>query len=232
MKCLLLLLVACGSLFGQSYVLAFTRTATTGISIPMRGAAVNQFHQLTVIAYDKTAGSCSAGWTGVIYLRGSQDNVTYTQMSISITSVAQNAVAYTSAAGSFAYVDVDYVSGSTSTCAISAWYSGTNTGYPAFNTPLTPAAPIQIAGNTTLLSGQQSVTTSAVALATHATKQVCVKNNDASTQSVFIGPAGVTTTTGQELLADEAVCLPVANTNLIFVVAAMTGATVSWAGTN
>jgi hypothetical protein len=115
---------------------------------------------------------------------------------------------------------------------LTAWYSGTNTGVISTNIPgLTPVVPAQIAGNRTLFSGQQAVTGTAVALTANAAAQVCVKAEIANTINVYIGPSGVTTSTGDELGPGEARCLPVVNTNLIFVVASTTGAKVTWSGT-
>jgi hypothetical protein len=232
-KLIALIVLTAAAASGQSLNRAFYNSVTTGVSAPMLGGSVNQFHQLTVIASDITTNSCSGGWSGVIYLQASQDNVTWTQFGLSITAVADNAIQYTSTAGAFGYVRVNYVSGNTSACALTAWYSGTNTGYPSFNTPVPPATPpVQILGNGTLYSGQQAVTGTAAALATNSTKQACFKALVANAINIYLGPSGVTTSTGIELAPDEAVCLPVSNTNLVYVVASTTGASVSWIGTN
>jgi len=89
-----------------------------------------------------------------------------------------------------------------------------------------------VTGNATMLSGQQAVTNAAVALATNTVKNICVKALSTNTASVFIGPSGVTTATGFELAADDSYCGPVTNTNLIFVIAAAGGSTVSWFAQN
>jgi hypothetical protein len=89
-----------------------------------------------------------------------------------------------------------------------------------------------IAGNATMFSGQQAVTNAAAALATNTVKNICVKALSTNTASVFIGPSGVTTATGLELAADDSYCGPVTNTNLIFVIAAAGGSTVSWFAQN
>lgn len=80
----------------------------------------------------------------------------------------------------------------------------------------------------TFSSAQQAVTASAVALGTNTSKATCIRSLGTSTQSVFIGPTGVTTGTGYELSPGDAQCWPVNNTNLIFVIAAATGATVAY----
>jgi len=83
-----------------------------------------------------------------------------------------------------------------------------------------------------ILAGQQSVTASAVALATNTTKEVCVKALLANTINVYVGPSGVTTSTGLELGPGDSYCTRVTNTNALFVIASTTGAGVSWAARN
>ena len=318
MKRLLLLLVSIvGCATAQNYDLAFQNTVATGVSPALRGAAVNQFHQLTVIVNDVTAGSCSAGWTGSIFLEGSQNQVNYTAISLAITAVADGSVQYTSAFGAFQYVRVNYQSSTVAAnCLLTAWYSGTTTGYPTSSQGSVPAS--QIVGNNSLFNGQLAVTataqpllnsggiTSAIITPTHAgtgyaigdigtisggsgtasyvvnstgaggsvtgfsitnpgtayapasnvattattgagtglhltiqsigfgVAQVCVKADIANTINVYVGSATVTvsgTTGGIELGPDEATCLPVANLNIVNVIASTTGATVSWAAT-
>lgn len=97
-----------------------------------------------------------------------------------------------------------------------------------------PAIPVSstIAGNGTVLSGQQSVTGTAAALATHTTKSICVKASLANTINVFVGPTGVTTGTGLELTPGAGACLSATNSNLVFVIASTTGAAVSWLASN
>jgi hypothetical protein len=239
---LILIFFPCALTFGQIYEQGVSQTGVcsfgacpgvvTGVSPPMRSASLNQFHQLTMIPYNVTGSSCAGGFTGVIRLEASTDLVTWFPLGLNITAAAVNTGTYTSAAGSFAYVRINYVSGNTSSCLVSAWYSGTTTGYPSFNTPVVPTPPVPIAGNPFLYSGQQAVTATAVALPTQTTKQVCLKTNVLNSINVYVGPAGVTTSTGQELAPDESLCLPVGNLNLMYVVASTTGATVTWTATN
>ena len=92
--------------------------------------------------------------------------------------------------------------------------------------------PVSIAGNAAILSGQQAVTGSAVALATNTVKNICIKALLGNTINVYVGPTGVTTATGYELDPGANVCMPVTNTNLPFVIASTTGASVSWIATN
>jgi hypothetical protein len=74
---------------------------------------------------------------------------------------------------------------------------------------------------------QQAVTASAVVLATHAAKRVCLKVLSAGTQVVYFGAAGVSTTTGQELSPGDAWCGPIDDSSRIFVIAGSTGSTVA-----
>jgi hypothetical protein len=55
---------------------------------------------------------------------------------------------------------------------------------------------VVILGNGALLSGQQAVTASAAALATNATKTVCIAAATTNTINVFVGPSGVSSSTG------------------------------------
>lgn len=89
-----------------------------------------------------------------------------------------------------------------------------------------------IIGNAAVLSGQQAVTAAAVALATNTVRNVCIKALVGNTINVYVGPVGVTDATGIELAPGDAVCLPVLNTNLLYVIASTTGNSVSWIGTN
>jgi hypothetical protein len=91
---------------------------------------------------------------------------------------------------------------------------------------------VNINGNGTVVSGQQSVTGSAVALPSNSVKGVCVRSSSASTLKVYIGPSGVSTSTGHELNPGDSVCLPVSNTNLLYVIASTTGGTVTFIGSN
>jgi hypothetical protein len=105
------------------------------------------------------------------------------------------------------------------------------TPIPVANTP-TGTQNVAVIGNAAVLSGQQAVTAAAVALATNASKNACVKALIGNSLNVYVGPTGVTTATGMELAPGDSVCLPVGNTNLLYVVSSATGSSVSWIGTN
>lgn len=82
-----------------------------------------------------------------------------------------------------------------------------------------------------VLAGQQAVTGTAAALAANAlTKGLCIEALSTNVISVYVGPSGVTTSTGIELSAGSAYCPVVSNSNAIFVVASTTGASVTWSG--
>ena len=83
-------------------------------------------------------------------------------------------------------------------------------------------------GDGTFSSGQQAVTGTAAALPTAAARAVCVMALPANAINVFVGPTGVTTSTGIPLQPGQSMCQPVSNSNLFFVVASTTGASVAW----
>lgn len=101
------------------------------------------------------------------------------------------------------------------------------------NGAMTVSGTVTGVGNSSGAAGQQSVTGSAVALATFAAKQVCINALSTNSISIFVGFSGsLTISNGFELKAGAGVCLPLANVNLLFVIASTTGAGVSWLATN
>jgi hypothetical protein len=90
--------------------------------------------------------------------------------------------------------------------------------------PVTPSA---ITMSLTV-TGQQAVTGSAVALPSNTAKEVCIRALSSGTQTVFYGPSGVTTATGQELLPGDKHCAPVSNSNQFFVIAGGVGTTLAF----
>lgn len=80
----------------------------------------------------------------------------------------------------------------------------------------------------TFSSGQVAVTGTAGNLGTNTSRAVCVEALPGNTINVFVGAAGVTTGTGLPLQPGQSTCQPVSNTNLIYVVASTTGASVAW----
>jgi hypothetical protein len=119
---------------------------------------------------------------------------------------------------------------------------GTNTGTATIGAVTQGTVPWVVSGtvtanqgtlnlSSTILSGQQAVTTGDVALATNTlTHGICVSAFSTNTASVFIGTTGVTTSTGLELAAKASTCLAVSNSNAVHVIAAAGGSSVSWVG--
>lgn len=87
-------------------------------------------------------------------------------------------------------------------------------------------------GRASFSSGQAAVTGTAANLGTNTSKSVCVEAFIANTITVYAGAAGVTTSSGIPLNPGQGYCWDVANTNLVFVVASTTGASVGWSLTN
>jgi hypothetical protein len=98
--------------------------------------------------------------------------------------------------------------------------------WTSFSSPLVPPAT-----GPSILAGQQAVTASAAALASNSlSKGMCVEALSTNAISVFLGPSGVTTSTGIELAAGASFCPAVSNSNAIYVIASTTGASVTWSG--
>lgn len=96
------------------------------------------------------------------------------------------------------------------------------------------ANPLVVAGSisTALVTGQLAVTATAQALgsATAYKNGIAVTNLSSGAVSIFIGPTGVTTSTGFELQVGSSLVLPVQDLSKIFVIASTTGSTISWIG--
>jgi|HubBroStandDraft_6_1064221.scaffolds.fasta_scaffold00599_29 hypothetical protein len=78
------------------------------------------------------------------------------------------------------------------------------------------------------LGNQVAVTASAVALASNSTHLVCITALIANTIPVYVGGSGVTTSTGYPLNAGDFYCWSVSNSNLLFLIASTTGASIAW----
>lgn len=88
-----------------------------------------------------------------------------------------------------------------------------------------------------LKTGQQAVTASAVALPSVSAGagdgvEVILEALKGNAASIFYGPAGVTDANGAELAPGASAKFRISNLDLIFVIAAATGNSVSWAVTN
>lgn len=82
-----------------------------------------------------------------------------------------------------------------------------------------------------VISGQQAITGSAVALPSNALMNgFLLESLSTNSISIFWGPTGITTSTGVELLPGGSIFIPVSNTNAVYVVASTTGTTVTFGG--
>lgn len=89
------------------------------------------------------------------------------------------------------------------------------------NTTLDVDASITLEASSSFSNNQQLVSTSAVQLASHSSARgILVKASDNNTGVVYLGSgAGVTTSSGYELSAGQAVSIPLTNSNLIWLIA-------------
>ena len=72
----------------------------------------------------------------------------------------------------------------------------------------------------------------AVNLGTNTAKSVCVHALIANAMNIYAGATGVTISTGMEIPPGQGYCWSVSNTNLVYVIASTTGASVSVTWTN
>ena len=98
------------------------------------------------------------------------------------------------------------------------------------NATVTGTVNTQPAGFASVVAFQQAVTASAVVLATNAVHGFCVKALAANSITVYVGPSGVSTATGYPLAAGDSICYQASNTNLAFIIASSTGASVAVSG--
>lgn len=86
--------------------------------------------------------------------------------------------------------------------------------------------------STSFATGQLAVTAVAQALgsATSYKNGVVLTNMSSSSTSVFVGPSGVTTTTGFELQVGSSIILPIQDISTIYAIASAVGSRVSYLG--
>ncbi len=110
--------------------------------------------------------------------------------------------------------------------------SGTNP--PNLITNPAAAIPVYIASNgsvTAVVSGQQTATSTATALANHSLNDsVTIAAPSTNAAAVYIGPAGITSSTGFALAAGQSVTLPINNTSLVYILAPTGSPVVSYIG--
>jgi hypothetical protein len=96
---------------------------------------------------------------------------------------------------------------------------------------VTNAVAITAINPSTIYSGQQATTTSAAALPSQAlVNGVIIKAKTTNTAVVYVGPSGVTTSTGYPLAAGEAISYGVTNLSTIYIIGANTSDGVSFTG--
>ena len=78
------------------------------------------------------------------------------------------------------------------------------------------------------ITGQQAVTATAAALATHECVQIIVKALSSNSIPVYVGPSTVTASNGYELAPGDWVIVEVEKAEFVYVIAATTGASVCW----
>jgi hypothetical protein len=119
--------------------------------------------------------------------------------------------------------------GSPSTQVLSVQGVGSGTALPV-SLATAPTTPTQPSGFGSAVGFQQAVTASAVALATNSTHGFCVQALSTNALTIYVGPTGVTTSTGYPLTPGLNVCYQLSNTNLLFVIASGTGSSVAVTG--
>ncbi len=101
--------------------------------------------------------------------------------------------------------------------------------------PITGAIIVEVdTGGTlpsTLVSGQQTVTTTAAALPNKTLSQgVILESLSTNTVSIFVGDSSVTTSTGVELQVGAALSAAVSNLDVIYVICASGSPVITWLG--
>lgn len=115
-------------------------------------------------------------------------------------------------------------------------YLDGQTAVPLYGDPSTHELLVETTVSTgalpgTLRNGQQTVTTSAVALPAGAlTQGVILESLSTNTVSIFIGNSSVTTSNGTELTPGSSVSVAVNNINLIYVICASSSPIITWIG--
>ena len=89
-----------------------------------------------------------------------------------------------------------------------------------------------ITSNITVLTGQQTATTTAANLGANTPiKSICVKALDGNAVALYVGGSNVSTANGMELIKDQSVCLNILNLNSVFIVTGSSTPAVSWIAT-
>jgi len=183
--------------------------------------------------------NCKTGCTG----GNANGQATMANSSPVVIASNQSAVAVTAAQSTAANLNATVVQATgsnlhTAVDSLPALPAGSNAigSVTVTSTVATPAGTNAIGSvNPTLssgavIAGQQSVTASAAALpSTALTRPACLLAPVTNGTTVYIGPSGVTTSTGFPLAAGGSLCgLPVSNLNQLYVIASTTGSSVAW----
>jgi hypothetical protein len=91
-----------------------------------------------------------------------------------------------------------------------------------------PPRPAQAQAVGYVKTGQQAVTATAAQVTGISYGTVCIKGLKANSISVYLGGAGVTTSTGMELAPGDIPYCATVNAGQFYVIASTTGASVSW----
>ncbi len=111
-----------------------------------------------------------------------------------------------------------------------------NSTFPNAQTNASGAMPVWITSGggsaTAIFSGQQAATTSAAALASQAlVNSIAIIALSTNTGIIYVGPAGVTSSTGYPLSPGQAIGFVVANADAIYISGASSGVgSVAWTG--
>lgn len=217
----------------------------TAVQIQLE-ASIDTFNWFPITAQGTNTSGCTVLTGGGYFPQMRVNLVTYTNNGTNIyakyTGMAGPLPFSTSSAPASNVTIVNPLDGSGNVKVDCA--AGCSGGNPNGQATMANSAPMVIASNQSavpvsqaptlsaaaLISGQQAVTGSAVALPSQAvTRTPCILNITGGTQTIYVGPSGVTTGNGFPIAVGGAFCgLTVSNLNQIFVIAGTTGSTASW----
>jgi hypothetical protein len=127
------------------------------------------------------------------------------------------------------YVEVNCKTGCTGTTLGQTTMSSSLPVAIASNQSTVPVS-TQPTGFGTLIGFQQAVTASAVALPSNSSHSFCLQSLPSNSITIYVGPSGITTSTGFALQPGQSACWQLSNTNLVYVIASTTGAGVAVTG--
>jgi hypothetical protein len=118
----------------------FNGAVTTGASVPVRN--IGQQYHLLIVSITPGTAPCNLGeYEGLIRLEASTDDINWVPLGAPIiVAPPNNSSPYaviTSASGAYAYVRANYIDAFTSSCPMTAYYSGSITGTLTGSAPFT-----------------------------------------------------------------------------------------------